>query len=542
MALAMASLKRSTSGGYFARKGIPKDVRAEYQRLYGQAWEAQFTAPPGTSQAKAKAAFNEWLSEIEQRIEGIRAAAKGEGLELTSKQARALAGEWYRWFVGRHENDPGDAERWWLEQAEYVDDIMEFAPSSFRENWRTDPDWNWRQRPEAARKVRAITACAGRTPEFLAWRGIQLRPQATDRFLDAVGDEYIEAVRLLERRAKGDYAPDQREQRFPKLSLVSPVAFTGQSCWQLFEGWVKSKAPRAATVNRWRAVFLRLDQRFQARSAASISVEEADQWKNDLIEEGTRSARTVADVWVMAAKTVFAWGVGQRLVNANPFDEISVAVPKKTTNRENEAFTAAETKLILSAASAITDTRKPFAAACRWVPWICAYTGARSGEITQLRGKDVIEEDDIPAIRLTPEAGTIKTGKPRTVPLHEHLVAQGFLQYVRRKGEGPLFYTPDPKRETRPVDPTRPRRPRAVKARERLAGWVRKVGVTDPEVQPNHAWRDTFKQIAERCGISERTSDQITGHKPKTTGRTYGLATLSDMAEVLKKFPRYRLD
>src|SRR5689334_4841095 len=118
MALAMASLKRSTSGGYFARKGVPKDVRPEYQRLYGQAWEAHFTAPPGTSQAKAKAAFSEWLSEVERRIDGIRAAAQGGGLPLNSKQARALAGEWYRWFVGRYENDPGDAKRWWLEQAE----------------------------------------------------------------------------------------------------------------------------------------------------------------------------------------------------------------------------------------------------------------------------------------------------------------------------------------------------------------------------------------------------------------------------------------
>ena len=42
MAFIMTSLKRSKSGSYTARKGIPKDVRAEYKRLYGPAWEAQF--------------------------------------------------------------------------------------------------------------------------------------------------------------------------------------------------------------------------------------------------------------------------------------------------------------------------------------------------------------------------------------------------------------------------------------------------------------------------------------------------------------------
>src|SRR5437868_948249 len=102
MGLAMAALHRSKSGGYQARKGLPKDVRGEYQRLYGPAWEAQFTAPPGTSQAKAKAAFNEWLAEVESRIAAIRASANGEGASLSTRQARALAGEWYRWFVGRH--------------------------------------------------------------------------------------------------------------------------------------------------------------------------------------------------------------------------------------------------------------------------------------------------------------------------------------------------------------------------------------------------------------------------------------------------------
>jgi hypothetical protein len=67
----------------------------------------------------------------------------------------------------------------------------------------------------------------------------------------------------------------------------------------------------------------------------------------------------------------------------------------------------------------------------------------------------------------------------------------------------------------------------------------RLLGVSDPEVSPNHAWRHTFKQIADRAGISERMSDYITGHVPRNVGAAYGAPTLSDMAEALKKFPRY---
>jgi hypothetical protein len=89
-------------------------------------------------------------------------------------------------------------------------------------------------------------------------------------------------------------------------------------------------------------------------------------------------------------------------------------------------------------------------------------------------------------------------------------------------------------------DPTNPRKPRYVKIREHLAGWVRGLGVDDRELQPNHAWRHTFKQIADRAGISERMSDSITGHAHKTIGAGYGAPTLQDMAEALRKFPRYK--
>jgi integrase len=196
-----------------------------------------------------------------------------------------------------------------------------------------------------------------------------------------------------------------------------------------------------------------------------------------------------------------------------------------------------ESRTILGAALKVADTDKPDNAAKRWVPWLSAYTGARPGEITQLRGSDIIERDGIHAIRITPEAGTVKGGKARAVPLHEYLIAQGFLTFVAKHGDGPLFYRPTKENENR--TPTQPKKPRFAQARQRLATWVRALGVSDKEVSPNHAWRHTFKQIADRAGITERTSDYITGHAHKTAGAGYGAPTLSDMAEALRKFPRY---
>jgi hypothetical protein len=71
---------------------------------------------------------------------------------------------------------------------------------------------------------------------------------------------------------------------------------------------------------------------------------------------------------------------------------------------------------------------------------------------------------------------------------------------------------------------------------------VRSIGVADKEASPTHGWRHTFKQIADRHGISDRVSDAITGHAPPTQGRAYGAPTLEDMANALKLFPRYKVD
>jgi integrase len=144
-------------------------------------------------------------------------------------------------------------------------------------------------------------------------------------------------------------------------------------------------------------------------------------------------------------------------------------------------------------------------------------------------------------MKFKPEAGTIKTGEARTVPLHAHLIEQGFLDFVHKRGKGPLFYKNDNTDNQAADDPMRPKRPPAVKVGIQVGKWVRALGVSDREVQPNHAWRDTFKQIAERSGISERVHDAITGHAPTTAGRTYGQATVEDMAAALGKFPRYQV-
>lgn len=294
-------------------------------------------------------------------------------------------------------------------------------------------------------------------------------------------------------------------------------------------------------MNRWRAVFRHLDKHFADKPVDAITPDDAQHWAEQLLGKKAQP-QTVNQIYCRAARTVFGWAVKTRKLTSNPFAGVGVTQPRKARTRETDEFTGDEATLILSASLRYEKVpERVFDAARRWVPWLCAFTGARAGEITQLRGKDVVEQGGIWVLKITPEAGTVKTGKPRMVPLHEHLIEQGFIDFVKAKGEGPLFYSETAPMKARDDDPTNPSRPRAVKTRERIAEWVRKLGVTDKVIRPNHAWRHTFKRRAARTGIEAGIRDAICGHSPQSVADQYETPTVADMAEALKKFPRYEL-
>jgi integrase len=465
------------------------------------------------------------------RIAAIRAEREGTGRTLTRAEARRLAGEWYEWFTARH-SEASEEDIEWRREAVH-EAFKEAASEEELERRSAEELWKLEDVREA---VRPVLADVGETSQFLALKKIALTNDARNLFLDFLYDDLAAALDRLQRTAQGDYSRDKYAERFPKTvagidSGVTPLA--------LFEKWVAERKPSYGTVESWRYVFQALGEHFKDRSAASIMPEEANSWIKSLITP-ERSAGTVNKTWLNAANTIFSWALAHKHVTRNPFAEVKVTVPRKKELRETRAFRPQEARIILHAASTIADTRSPTEAAKRWVPWLCAYTGARPGEMTQLRKIDVIEEEGIHALRITPEAGTVKGGATRVVPLHRHLVVQGFLKFVARHGNGPLFYKPDTS-GTISDDPIKQKKPRYSQARQRLADWVRELGVTDPNISPNHAWRHTFKQIADRAGISERMSDYITGHAHKSEGAGYGAPTISDMAHALKKFPRYKL-
>jgi integrase len=511
MALRMVSLNPVAGGRLMARKGIPADVRDEYARLYGVRREAQLKLPADTPRHEQKARLGEWEAEIETRIETLRAQKRGEGQPLTKLNAIALSGRWYTWFVGQHENDPGPAKRWQEMSDHFVWNVIyPEAPESYLEHPKADPQWEWSKEPEVRDAVRPHVAELARVATFLASAGMALNATAYALFVDAVSDNLMLAISVLQRRANGDYSPDDTPASFPPFTN-GPTRGTGVSCWELFEAFVHAKKPAVQTVQRRRGVFLEMDRAFADVGAEGITEDAARTWIHGLIS-ADRTAVTVRSIWLASARSIFSWARQHKRIRTNPFAEVKVDVPKKVQTREGgKSFTDEEARTILKASLAYDKPGTPTERARRWVPWLCAYSGARSGEITQLRGRDIEARGGLYVMKLTPEAGTIKSGEIRVVPLHEHIMAQGFIDMVQWVGKGALFYN-DTTPQRVSTDPLKPSRSRAETARMHLGTWVRGLGVDDPELSPNHSWRHTFKKRAARNGVAEHVNHGITGH------------------------------
>jgi integrase len=149
----------------------------------------------------------------------------------------------------------------------------------------------------------------------------------------------------------------------------------------------------------------------------------------------------------------------------------------------------------------------------------------------QLRKEDVRQEQGGWVIRINPDAGDTKTNDYRDVPVHNHLVATGFIEFLQRSKSGHLFC--DVGKDGTTAGP-------ADGVYKRILTMVRSV-VTDPRVQPNHAWRYTFKTHAHDAGLDSLTVDAICGHAARTQGEAYRGITVKKRMDAMAAFPRYKL-
>lgn len=496
MRFSVVSLKRSKTGCWTARKAIPADIRQAYgKREEKRSW------PSNLTNGQAKAELAAWLAPIEDRIAMLRAVGTVAPSSFTKRQCLALAGEWYRQRVEALEARFTDTPGVW----DWDADILAILPEDAADE------------PEAAR-LRPIPVIVEERDSLLAERGLRLDERSADQLLQEMLALYLDFLRLMQRRVAGDFGPDPVLNTLPNPEVSPRQQSQGKAAAPLlglFEEFAATGAATPHTVAKWRSAIASFVQHLGHDDASKVTRADAHAWFDSLLARGL-AVRTVRGTHRAALARLFKIAFDRGRLAANPIVGLEVVGPKAVQTKRKE-INDSEAELILKAAlgphpKGLSSTH---ALARRWVPWICAYTGARVNEITQLRAMDIRQEDGVWVFHITPEAGSVKTYKARSVPIHSCLIEQGVLGLAKPGDAAPLFYDPKAARKGSASHPLH------TQVGSKLAAWVRGLGVAEVE-SPNHGWRHRFKSQARLHGMNNEARDRIQGHAVRTEGEAYG--------------------
>jgi integrase len=288
----------------------------------------------------------------------------------------------------------------------------------------------------------------------------------------------------------------------------------------LVKGWAAETHPAEKTLYEWTRVVGQLATFLGHRDAARIGGEDLIAWKAHLVESGLRP-KTIRDAKLAPIRAILQWGVDNKRLVFNAAKGVVIDVKIKPSE-SRRSFTDDEATMILNAALKEKNSVR------RWVPWLCAYSGARVSEVCQLRVSDIIRLDGIWCVKIDPEAGPLKTASSeRIVPLHPAVKKAGFLEFVKTIKSGPLFPELPPNRFGS----------RGGNGTKVVGRWVRSLGLTDMRLSPNHSWRHRLKTLARRHGLALDVVDAITGHRRKTVADTYGEFPVDALFRELAKIP-----
>ncbi len=198
-------------------------------------------------------------------------------------------------------------------------------------------------------------------------------------------------------------------------------------------------------------------------------------------------------------------------IDVNPFDGVRVA---DNGRRRRLPYTPDDLRKIVShipVNKELSDTE--------WLVLLLAHTGARLGEIVQLRKSDLAEESGFHYLSILDdpegEGGKrLKTEESRrAVPIHQNLIRVGFLDWASSRASERLFdIAPDVRGRVSGL------------ATKRVQKFIReRVGIKDPRKAPAHSFRHSFRDIALESGLLEIQVDSLLGHAPSSEGRRYGL-------------------
>lgn len=537
MALRMSRPRKNPHGTYYLIQRVPKDlVHVEGRSVIKLSLR---TKEPSIAKEKHAAA----LAEMSKRWAALRQGPTA----LTERRAHELAEPLHDYYVSQFMDYPSFRHMWheelylrlWTENVEGAfDESAESTANLYSMLLYGMRDFCFDQADACLKKNGLIVDGIGRM--FLA---------------KAMGAAVQRACLTLGKLAEGYELPNDLKQRIESIKVSDEIykitlhelgkdddilfdTKANVSISKLYADWKAGAIRRnlkPSTFVSYGSTIEKLISFLGHDNAGRVSRSDVLKYKNyRLLTPSPKtgkypSGKTVRDSDIAAIKSVFGWGFDNDIIAMNPAERIVVELEKKQKLRSS-GFTDDEARRILLTAYNYRNENEntQTVAAKKWVPWLCAFSGARVGEMVQLGKQDIRNQDGRYIIRITPEAHTQKTNEAREVILHQQIVDLGFISYVDESSEGFLFIANNGKGKT------------ATKLKS-LANRVRdfsRESVPELGVGPTHGWRHRFKTLGYELGIERRVLDAIQGHAPQSVSDRYGEISLKAMTQAIDKMPR----
>lgn len=204
------------------------------------------------------------------------------GRELDYRQTVALAGEFYKEFVERHQKNPGKAAAWEASMAR--DRALRRLPHF----------------PLTLAQHRRMLF-GEQVEAFLKSWDLTLAPKTFDTFMQEFLEAKAQAESVLVRNAKGDFTPDRNSDRFPEWTPVSDE----QRLPDLWKEFVADRLVSRSTQKKYKAIFDALAERIGTDDMSVVAKHHLSDWIAELKKKLAR--KTVKEGYAAALKSFFGW-------------------------------------------------------------------------------------------------------------------------------------------------------------------------------------------------------------------------------------------
>ncbi|MEM6504035.1 MAG: site-specific integrase [Planctomycetota bacterium] len=215
--------------------------------------------------------------------------------------------------------------------------------------------------------------------------------------------------------------------------------------------------------------------------------------------------------------TVLGWCVREGILDDNP--AANVRVPDARRGRSSrQPFSRDDLRAIFERSRVYRSDLRPYRGsgeAAYWIPVLALYTGARLGELGQLRVADfeTSGKSIVVSIRDDGQRSVKTKSSLRRIPVHWRLIDLGLIErveWLRSIGRHDLF----------PLLPT------SGKRTARFSKWINMYlrdacGIDDPN-KVFHSFRHTFKDACREMELPEGVHNALLGHADGSVGGLYG--------------------